>query len=164
MFLKWPPRSTLASDLFWWVRLNILNSNPKPSTNVKFEVIWTCFWSDLQGQLLPLTSFGRSDWIFSILTPNHPIWTLKSFQHVFEVTNKWIFSILTPNHPKLFNSNHFWHFFKFQFLACVRFPIITIPLHLARFPMSLISLRGVVEDNLKVQLALKIVLYERHTK
>ena len=34
MLVKWPLRSTLASDLFWWVRLNIviLNSNPKPST------------------------------------------------------------------------------------------------------------------------------------
>ena len=52
-----------------------------------FEVISTCFWSDLRGQLWPLTSFGGSDWIFSILTPNHPIrWNLKSFQHVFEVT------------------------------------------------------------------------------
>ena len=63
-------------------KLNILKSNPKPSTNVKFEVISTCFWSDIQGQLWPLTSFGGSDWIFSILTPNHPLmWNLKSFWH-----------------------------------------------------------------------------------
>ena len=28
MFLKWPPMSTLASDLFWLVRLNILKYHP----------------------------------------------------------------------------------------------------------------------------------------
>ena len=89
MFLKWPLRSTLASDLFWWVRLNILNSNPKASTNVKFEVISTCFWSDVRGQLCPLTSFVESEWIFLILTPNHPLmWNLKSFWHVFEVISE----------------------------------------------------------------------------
>ena len=81
---SWP-----RNNFFWWVRLKILNSNPKPSTNVKFEVILTCFWSDLQGQLWPLTSLGRSDWIFSNIIPNHPqVCNLKSFWHVFEVTSK----------------------------------------------------------------------------
>ena len=31
MFLKWPLRSTLVSDLFWWIRLNIFKYHPKPS-------------------------------------------------------------------------------------------------------------------------------------
>ena len=45
MFLKWPPRSTLASDLFWWVRLNIFNYHPKPSI---FFLIPTNFWPFFQ--------------------------------------------------------------------------------------------------------------------
>ena len=34
MFLKWPSRSTLASDLFMQVRLNILKYHPKPSRSM----------------------------------------------------------------------------------------------------------------------------------
>ena len=36
MFMKWPLRLTLAYDLFLGVKLNILNSNPKPFTNIQF--------------------------------------------------------------------------------------------------------------------------------
>ena len=65
------------------------NLTHQNTTLAQFEVILTCFWSDLQGQLWPLTSFGGSDWIFSILTPNHPLmWYLKSFQPLFEVTSE----------------------------------------------------------------------------
>ena len=78
-----------GSDLFWMVRLNILKYHPKPSTSMQFEVILTCFWSDLQGQLWPLTSLGRSDWIFSNIIPNQPqVCNLMSFWHVFEVTSE----------------------------------------------------------------------------
>ena len=95
IILKWSPRSTFASYLFLWVRFNILNSNPRPSINMQFEIITTCFWSDLQGQLWPLTSFGGSDWMFSILTPNQPqICKLNSFWHVFEVIFKVNFGLL----------------------------------------------------------------------
>ena len=123
MFLKWPPMSTLDSDLFWWVWLNILNSNPRPSTNVQFEVISTCFWSDFRGQLWPLTSFGGSVWIFSILTPNHPLmWNLKSFWHVFEVTSEvnfglWLLLVGQIKysqfyHPQIWNLKSFWYVFE----------------------------------------------------
>ena len=43
MFLKWPPMSTLASDLFWLVRLNILKYHPKPSTISYFQPIFGLF-------------------------------------------------------------------------------------------------------------------------
>ena len=36
MVVRWPPRPTLASGLFWWVCLNISKNAPKPSTKMSF--------------------------------------------------------------------------------------------------------------------------------
>ena len=45
MFLKWPPMSTLASDLFWLVRLNILKYHP-----IHHFLFPTNFWPFFQFQ------------------------------------------------------------------------------------------------------------------
>ena len=38
MVVKWPPRLTLASGLFWWVCLNISEYAPKASANMQFPI------------------------------------------------------------------------------------------------------------------------------
>ena len=47
MVVKWPPRLTLASGLFWWVCLNISEYAPKASANMQFPTNFD-HWGVLQ--------------------------------------------------------------------------------------------------------------------
>ena len=70
---SWSQRSHEHSVKMISISISISNwSYPIPSTNMQFEDIPTCWLSDLWGQLWPLASFGRSDWIFFKQLPNHP--------------------------------------------------------------------------------------------
>ena len=129
-----------VDGLGWYLRIFNLTCLKRSEAKVDLGGYFRNTWSDLWGKLWPLTFFGRSDWIFSNIIPNHPqVCNLKSFWHVFEVTsnvNFGLWPLLVGQieysqtssqsiHHFLFPTN-FWPFFQFQFSTCVRFPIITI--------------------------------------
>ena len=70
-------------------------------------MVWeySCFWSDPQGQLWPLTSFGGSDWIFSSLTPNHPqVFNSNQFLAFFPISVFGVRQVSNHYHPPFLGS------------------------------------------------------------
>ena len=134
MVVKWPPRLTLASGLFWWVCLNISEYAPKASANMQFPTNFDCWGLHYTQIIISLVSwFLASGLQFKLFI--HPIMTLVcsgmlgidsgcdllSFWHGGQVGSKanfglWpllmslleYFRICTQSFRKYAISNQFW--------------------------------------------------------
>ena len=98
--VKWPPRLTLASGLFWWVCLNISKYAPKPNANMQYPTFFY-HWGVLQPCLI-ISDFWSASGIPRLPSPFIKIQCI--------ISSKW--TLNTEFNTILFSSKVFFIFLK----------------------------------------------------